>query len=74
MEVAVEDEEYAQMMLRLDELEKEELAAENGDQRNEDEHNEVDVDHLLSQHSGVHVLGSSEVAFLSWLFTREMKT
>ena len=72
MKVALKDEEYAQMMLRLDELEKEELAAESGDQHHEDEHNEAD--HLLSQHSGDHVLRSSEVVFMSWLFARDMNT
>ncbi|KAJ9686290.1 hypothetical protein PVL29_015271 [Vitis rotundifolia] len=55
MKVAAEDEEYARMMLRFDELEKEELAAGSGD-----EHNEADVDHSLSQLSGDHVLGSLE--------------
>ena len=72
MKVAAEDEEYARMMLRFDELEKEELAAGSGDEHDEDEHNEADVDHSLSQLSGDHVLGSLEVVFLSWLFTRDM--
>lgn len=67
----VEDEEYAQMMLRLDELEKAELAAESEDQCDENEHNEADA-HYLIQYSGDHVLGSSEVMFMSWLFTRDM--
>ena len=60
MKVAAEDEEYARMMLRFDELEKEELAAGSGDEHDEDEHNEADVDHSLSQLSGDHVLGSLE--------------
>lgn len=60
VKVAAEDEEYARMMLRFDELEKEELAAGSGDEHDEDEHNEADVDHSLSQLSGDHVLGSLE--------------
>lgn len=60
MKVTAEDEEYARMMLRFDELEKEELAAGSGDEHDEDEHNEADVDHSLSQLSGDHVLGSLE--------------
>ncbi|GAB4859575.1 hypothetical protein Ancab_011043 [Ancistrocladus abbreviatus] len=42
----VEDEEYAHMMSRLDELEKEELAAENAEEQDEDEQDNADLDNL----------------------------
>lgn len=55
----VEDEEYARLLSRMDELEKEELEAENFDEY--DELDEVDLKHQPSQLSGDHEVKNLEV-------------
>lgn len=59
----VEDEEYACLLSRMDELEKEELEAENFDEY--DELDEVDLKHQPSQFSGDHEVKNIEMDLLS---------
>lgn len=55
----VEDEEYARILSRLDELEKEELEAESVNEPDKDEQNEGDLGHYISQVSLDHKVTNS---------------
>lgn len=79
--IAVEDEEDARMMARLDELEREELAAERGDETDddesdddvsdEDEHTKVYLDSFADQIS-LDQVGNSEVVYRTFMFWLEI--
>ena len=58
-----DDEEYARMMSRLEELEKEELAAESGNHSDQNEETTDDVDYISYQRPVDNNLLNSEVIF-----------